>query len=98
MSKGQRSRHGHRNSARKRRAPVYIAVERNHRTQTRLGEDAQRCGYCRKRSYPTRAEAKRAVRVLHPGQVGALYVYRCGEGGTGWHIGHPHTPDTDEET
>ena len=55
-----------------------------------------RCGYCRKRSYPSRAEAKRAVRLLHPGQVGEITVYRCADGGSGWHIGH--LPDPDKET
>lgn len=49
----------------------------------------QPCGYCRKRSYPTRRAAKRALRALYPDQVGhAMAAYPCAHGGHGWHLGH----------
>lgn len=89
---------GPRNSARKRRGGVYKAIDRNQRTQPLVGTDALRCGYCRKRNYDSRAAAKHALRVLHPGQVGVeLTAYRCERGGQGWHVGH-RRPTEDEET
>lgn len=50
---------------------------------------ALQCGYCRKRAYPSRRLAKKALRVFYPGDVGeAMSVYRCTAGGTEWHFGH----------
>ena len=41
------------------------------------------CTTCRKQAYPTRAAAKEAARVYHPGAH--LTTYRCGNV---WHLGH----------
>ena len=47
------------------------------------------CGYCRKKAYPSRRVARRALRALYPADVGAVMdIYRCPHGGTGFHIGH----------
>lgn len=43
------------------------------------------CPSCGKRSYPSKADAKKAVRQLHKKHGGHLSVYRCG---TAWHFGH----------
>lgn len=49
------------------------------------------CGYCRKRAYPDRAAAKKALRALYPDQRGTrMGVYHCAHGGNGWHLGHRH--------
>jgi hypothetical protein len=49
------------------------------------------CGYCRKRSYPDRRSARRALRALYPDAVGTqMNAYRCPNGGTGWHLGGRH--------
>jgi hypothetical protein len=46
------------------------------------------CGYCRKRRYASRADAKKALRSIFPAEVGdSMCVYRCPKGGE-WHIGH----------
>jgi hypothetical protein len=45
------------------------------------------CGYCRKLAYLTRGAAEAAARIYHPAE--RLAVYRCGDGGRGWHLGHP---------
>lgn len=50
---------------------------------------ATSCRHCRKKSYPTRRDAKAALRRLYPGDRGlAMHAYRCGNGGDGWHLGH----------
>lgn len=47
------------------------------------------CPHCRKKSYPTRRDARHVLRTLYPGDRGlSMHAYRCGEGGDGWHIGH----------
>lgn len=45
-----------------------------------------RCPACGKRRYPSRTDARKAIRRAHPGE--RMQAYRC-EGF--WHIGHlPH--------
>lgn len=47
-----------------------------------------RCGYCRKRRYPSRRDARRALRALYPADAGQhMGAYRCPSGGDGWHLG-----------
>lgn len=47
------------------------------------------CTHCRKRTYPDRRTARRALRRRHPADAGqAMSVYHCASGGDGWHIGH----------
>lgn len=47
------------------------------------------CGWCRKRRYPSRRDARRALRNLYPGDAGQhMGAYRCPSGGDGWHLGH----------
>lgn len=47
------------------------------------------CGYCRKRTYSSRRDARRALRRLYPHEAGqAMGAYHCPSGGTGWHLGH----------
>lgn len=50
---------------------------------------AERCPFCRKKAYPSRRIAKRALRVFYPASRGVeMTVYRCDRGGQGWHLGH----------
>lgn len=58
------------------------------------------CGYCRKRTYPRRRDARRALRHLYPGDAGrGMDIYRCPHGGRGWHLGnHNIWPTWSEQT
>lgn len=60
-----------------------------HRPASATWQSPSRCGYCRKRTYPSRRAARRALRALYPADAGArMGAYHCPSGGTGWHIGH----------
>lgn len=61
-----------------------------YRSASASWQNPARCGYCRKRTYPSRRDARRALRALYPNAVGDMHPYRCDHGGSGWHLGSRH--------
>lgn len=70
-------------------------VDRAHRQQSRNRKKRRdfsflfTCGPCGKRTYPTRKEARRVARAVHPDDQ--LASYECPAHLGLFHIGHPTT-------